>query len=477
VARVEIGEVVQDITGQIIGGASVQVNVRGGGAATVYSAETGGVTLANPLLTDANGRIEGWLEEGSYDLVVSHSGVSYTQRFEASAGKTTKTLLRRSHAPFANGAVCFTWDDGYDDHFTEVAVRADDLAQRHTFCVTTDLLNGAGRLTSSQVAELYSRGHEIADHSKDHADLTTLSVAQRVSNYSASLAALEAIVGTGNVTTYVYPFGARTSTTDAELFLRYRRVRGIGQLASTGSYPPWLVTAPERNDFLVGALSWGTVGQPNVLGAIRLAAQAPVIVVIYGHEIGTDPPLADLIEAMNLCSTLNVPCLTLAEAFPGGNLLRDSGFESGDLTQWPATVSSGGAATVVTDTPVTGFAGSKSLRLTGTADTSVAYVSQLVPVEPGQAYTLSGRYRSAITSGSVGQGVYARIRERTYDGQAVGQSVTGALTASSWTQFSVTRTMAATGRFALVDFVLDQRTAEVFVDHLCFQKQVYGAPG
>ena len=87
-SRVEIPEAVITVAGAAVSGASVQVNVRSSGAAaTVYTSATGGATNANPLSTDSSGRIEGWLEEGSYDLVVSGTGIStYTQRMEASAG-------------------------------------------------------------------------------------------------------------------------------------------------------------------------------------------------------------------------------------------------------------------------------------------------------------------------------------------------------------------------------------------------------
>ena len=59
--------------------ASVQVNLRSGGAATVYRAETGVATWANPLTT-RDGRIEPVetgrrarvAGRGSYDVVVTH---------------------------------------------------------------------------------------------------------------------------------------------------------------------------------------------------------------------------------------------------------------------------------------------------------------------------------------------------------------------------------------------------------------------
>jgi hypothetical protein len=71
-----------------VSGASVQVNVRAGGSpATVYAAETGGTTVSNPLVTDAQGRVNGWVDEGSYVLNISGSGItSYNQPYEAVRG-------------------------------------------------------------------------------------------------------------------------------------------------------------------------------------------------------------------------------------------------------------------------------------------------------------------------------------------------------------------------------------------------------
>lgn len=92
-ARVEISEAVQNTVGAAISGATVQVNVRGGAAATLYAAEAGATTVGNPRTTDAAGRIEAWVDEGSYDLVVSKSGfTSYTQPFDASRGSHTKVV-------------------------------------------------------------------------------------------------------------------------------------------------------------------------------------------------------------------------------------------------------------------------------------------------------------------------------------------------------------------------------------------------
>jgi hypothetical protein len=52
--------------------------------ATLYSASTGGATVANPLVADSGGRVAAWLDVGKYALVVDGSGVvTYTEYWDA----------------------------------------------------------------------------------------------------------------------------------------------------------------------------------------------------------------------------------------------------------------------------------------------------------------------------------------------------------------------------------------------------------
>jgi hypothetical protein len=91
-ARVELNEYVRDRSGRPFSGASVAVTDRATGAtSTIYQAETGISTRANPLTTDAGGRMSytaarAWLEEGSYTLTVTAGALSYVQYFEAVNG-------------------------------------------------------------------------------------------------------------------------------------------------------------------------------------------------------------------------------------------------------------------------------------------------------------------------------------------------------------------------------------------------------
>jgi len=79
-ARYEISEgVIAGDPLRGIAGATVQVNLQAGGAATVYTGQTGAPTYAGgTLTTDGSGRINGWVDEGDYLLVVS-GPVAYTQ--------------------------------------------------------------------------------------------------------------------------------------------------------------------------------------------------------------------------------------------------------------------------------------------------------------------------------------------------------------------------------------------------------------
>jgi hypothetical protein len=94
-ARIEIPHIVITSAGAPAVGALATVNIRNGGPASIFVNEsTADLTAAsNPLTTDSMGRIEGWVNEGSYDIVVSGAGITtYTQRFEANRGDGT-TLI------------------------------------------------------------------------------------------------------------------------------------------------------------------------------------------------------------------------------------------------------------------------------------------------------------------------------------------------------------------------------------------------
>lgn len=73
-----------DQTGNAVTGAQVNITLRvGSSVATVYTSESGSATLTQPLLTDSNGRVNGWLLPGKYIAAITFEGSSFSQAFDA----------------------------------------------------------------------------------------------------------------------------------------------------------------------------------------------------------------------------------------------------------------------------------------------------------------------------------------------------------------------------------------------------------
>ena len=85
-ARTEIPIVVIDpATGNAVTSANVTVVNRATSAnATIYAGETGATTVANPRVTDSNGRLTGWVERGGYRLDITGSGLTaYSKNWDS----------------------------------------------------------------------------------------------------------------------------------------------------------------------------------------------------------------------------------------------------------------------------------------------------------------------------------------------------------------------------------------------------------
>lgn len=89
-ARVKITHVVQKISDNTAATAQVSVRQRGQttGGPQLYNQSGGTIGSPGDAITTVGGRIEAWVDEGSYDLVVSGDGfTTYTQEYEAVSGK------------------------------------------------------------------------------------------------------------------------------------------------------------------------------------------------------------------------------------------------------------------------------------------------------------------------------------------------------------------------------------------------------
>jgi len=295
-----------------------------------------------------------------------------------------KAKLIPAGPPRAAGAVCFTWDDGYPN-WLSLATEAYNRGQRHTFCVQTNRIDAVGGIPAADVLAIYNMGHEIASHGVSHINHATATSAQRAAEYDNSRTALEAIVGAGNVTTYVYPYGgtARNNATDTEAWGRYDRIRDT---SNTG----WTAMDDRHGPFLIP--SAGAVLRVKK-ASIRRCARQPMIYNTYNHNpgglVGGQPDItwAEAMEMMDYANTQGVPCITMRDAYPGGCLISSPTFKTGDLGGWLPIGDIGAASVVPMVNPPTGIGDAYCARVT-TTTTQFSGFRELIPVTPGKVYMI-----------------------------------------------------------------------------------------
>jgi hypothetical protein len=83
-----------DIDGvlSVVEGAEVTVEQRNGGTVNVYSADTGGTTVSQPILSDAQGLVDGWVEDGHYKATADTGVDEIEYYFERRSGGDVKVF-------------------------------------------------------------------------------------------------------------------------------------------------------------------------------------------------------------------------------------------------------------------------------------------------------------------------------------------------------------------------------------------------
>lgn len=394
-----------------------------------------------------------------------------------------KSVQRRGAS--APGAIVLTMDDAYIA-MDQVRQWLDERGQRGTFCVTPGLMTtgtAGTKITDAHILAMRDNGHEVAVHSQTHANYTSLTAAQRLTESTQAKTYLETLLGQ-TVSTFAYPFGTasggRNATTDAELYTQFERIIDTSLNTQSSIYPR---TLPPPS--LIRRVTWDDTNQAQILQMIRQAAVTPVIGCLFFHDLGTavNPTSANVLEALDLAVSLGVPLITVSEAFGGFRTLGNPSFENSatDVFPWRRfTAGADGAVAVVTVTPDAGISGTRAVRLTAGPGTNFGYVRQTHPVIPGRTYTLS--FRAKVASGTVVQAndAFGRITGLDYGQTSLNDTVTtGAPTSTSWTKFSVDYTAPQTAAFVNVDVVATDIATPTAVDfdHVWFGPKNYGDLG
>ncbi len=133
--------------------------------------------------------------------------------------------------------VTLTFDDGWADQYQARQIFAQD-GLHGTFYVNTNNLGASSSFMNwDQVAGLAADGNEIAGHTLDHPDLTTLTTAEAQRQICADRQAL--IAHGYNPTDFAYPYGASNSTIETLVSgCGYSSARRAWGLCPVGQLPP-----------------------------------------------------------------------------------------------------------------------------------------------------------------------------------------------------------------------------------------------
>ena len=121
------------------------------------------------------------------------------------SGYQSITLNQFASGSYPNKSVVITFDDGYEDHYTDAWPILKNAGMIGTFFVVKNFTGKSGYLTQDQIREMRVGGMEIGGHSTSHKNLMNLSYEAAAKDIAQSL------VGTDNV--FCYPSGKYSPTT------------------------------------------------------------------------------------------------------------------------------------------------------------------------------------------------------------------------------------------------------------------------
>jgi len=130
-----------------------------------------------------------YLSESGFHSV---SMADYTEAFQKSANLPEKSVI-------------LTFDDAYDDAYTNVFPLLKEYGLKGTFFIITGKVGQPGYLTWDQIGEMFQAGMEFGGHTVNHPFLTKLAEADAYLEMSQSRLDLQMHLGVP-VVTFAYPY-------------------------------------------------------------------------------------------------------------------------------------------------------------------------------------------------------------------------------------------------------------------------------
>ena len=117
-------------------------------------------------------------------------------------------------------------DDGTTEAYTTLFPLLESFGFKGSYAIVSDWINIAGRVTTAQILEMQTAGHEIVSHSVTHGNLATMPLADAIIELQDSKIALESLGA--NIYNFSFPGGATNVAVSAEALIIYEAAFGVG---------------------------------------------------------------------------------------------------------------------------------------------------------------------------------------------------------------------------------------------------------
>lgn len=188
----------------------------------VYLAEDSGFTNYHSRSMSANssGLQDGWnfllIPRADWSATGApswtNSKIRMRVRVDAQPGATAVVYLDSYYYNvYGSAAVLFTFDDGRSSQYTEAFTYMQTKKMLGTCYVVRDYVNTSTYVTSARLAEMYAAGWALGNHTRDHTDLSTLTLSDVQSELTDNKLYLESLGYTRASKHVAYPFGGYNS--------------------------------------------------------------------------------------------------------------------------------------------------------------------------------------------------------------------------------------------------------------------------
>lgn len=210
-------------------------------------------------------------------------------------------------------AMVITIDDNFDNVFTEAFTYARKVGVRATAYIISDSIDDAGRLSTEQMGMMYDNGWDLANHSMDATNFTTLTQGEIETKLSTCQGILDAAGWTRASHHVSYPSGGY----DADTF---------AAMTATGMLTGRTVVAsrwklPEDNNFLIPAQEiLSSTSLDTVKGWIKTAMDRREILITFMHQFVPNPgssqwAIRDWRALCDYIAMSGIPTITISELY------------------------------------------------------------------------------------------------------------------------------------------------------------------